>query len=430
MTAVPNPRLLPDPFPIMPLAAPPSATVALPGSKSITNRALVAAAMAEGETVLQGVLFADDTAAMIDGLRTLGVEIEADEAARTARVVGRGGELPGLEVTVDARQSGTTGRFLTALAATGAAPVVIDGDRRLRERPMNDQIVAMRELGVEIEELGETGRLPLRVTGPLRAGSIALAADVSSQFLSALLLAGATPGLDARLTTEAVSRPYLDMTASVMRSFGAQVSDDDGTAWTVGGGYSSPGTYLIEPDASAASYFLAAAAITGGRVRIEGLGRSSLQGDVAFADVLAEMGAHVEVGPDHIEVVGTELRGIEVDLRHISDTAPTLAVVAAFAEGPTTITDIGFVKGKESDRIGAPIRELRRCGVDAEEISGGLVIRPDGQPVAATFDTYDDHRMAMAFALIGLVVPGVAVRDPGCVAKTFPGFFETLEQLR
>ena len=407
-----------------------NATVRPPGSKSITNRALVAAAMAEGDTTLHGVLLADDTEAMIDGLRTLGVTIDLDEDARSAHIIGCGGELPGLEVTVDARQSGTTARFLTPLVAAGSAPVVVDGHPQLRERPMNDQIVALRSMGVEVEELGEPGHLPLRVTGPLRAGSIALAADVSSQFLSGLLLAGAIHGLDARLTTESVSRPYLDMTAAVMRSFGAQVSDDDGTAWTVGGGYTSPGTYVIEPDASAASYFLAAAAITGGRVRIEGLGRASLQGDIAFADVLAEMGARVDIGADHIEVVGGELRGVEVDLRHISDTAPTLAVVAAFAAGPTTITDIGFVKGKESDRIAAPVSELRRCGVAAEEIAGGLVIRPGALPTAATFNTYDDHRMAMAFALIGLVAPGVEIRNPGCVAKTFPGFFEALEQLR
>jgi len=428
--ATPDPRALPDPYPIEPLRTPPDATVTLPGSKSITNRALVAAAMADGDTILEGLLFAEDTKAMIEGLRALGIEIDVDEAAETARVVGCGGELPGVEATIDARQSGTTGRFLTPMVALGAAPVVVDGDQQLRDRPMDDQIRALREMGVTVEELGDPGRLPLRLIGPLRAAGIALAADVSSQFLSGLLLAGAVNGLDARLTTAAVSRPYLDMTAAVMRSFGAEVSDDDGTAWTVSGGYTSPGTYVIEPDASAASYFLAVAAITGGRVRLDGLGSESLQGDVAFAEVLADMGATVDVGPDHIEVRGGPLHGIDVDLRHISDTAPTLAVVAAFAEGPTTITDIGFVKGKESDRIGAPVHELRRCGVDAEEIDGGMIIRPTGPPSAATFDTYDDHRMAMAFALVGLVVPGVAVRDPGCVAKTFPGYFDALEQLR
>ena len=427
---IPDPGRLPDPFPIEPLTSPPDCTVTLPGSKSITNRALVAAALAEGDTTLEGVLFAEDTDAMIEGLRALGIPVETDPDAARARVQGCGGDLPGIETTIDARQSGTTGRFLTPMVALGAAPVVVDGEPQLRDRPMADQVVALREMGVTVEELGEPGRLPLRLTGPLRAAGIALPADVSSQFLSGLLLAGAVPGLDARLTTAAVSRPYLDMTAAVMRSFGAEVSDDDGTAWTVGGGYRSPGTYVIEPDASAASYFLAAAALTGGRVRIEGLGSASLQGDIAFARVLGEMGAEVDLGTHHVEVQGRELRGIEVDLRHISDTAPTLAVVAAFADGPTTITDIGFVKGKESDRIAAPVCELQRAGVDAEEIAGGMVIHPTRRPLGATFDTYDDHRMAMAFALVGLVVPGVAVRNPGCVAKTFPGYFEALEQLR
>ncbi|MEM7139854.1 MAG: 3-phosphoshikimate 1-carboxyvinyltransferase [Actinomycetota bacterium] len=428
--STPDPRSLPDPYPIIPLDRPPDATVALPGSKSITNRALVAAALAEGDTTLEGVLFADDTEAMLGALQQLGIDIAIDRDASTVRVTGCGGELPGIATIVDANQSGTTARFLTPAVALGAAPVTIDADPQMRDRPMDDQIEALRAMGVGVEELGEPGRLPLRLTGPMRSAGIGLAADVSSQFLSGLLLAGAIHGLDARLTTAAVSRPYLDMTAAVMRSFGAQVSDDDGTAWTVGGGYTSPGTYAIEPDASAASYFLAAAAITGGRVRLEGLGRASLQGDVAFADVLAEMGAEVEIGADHIEIRGRELHGVDVDLRHISDTAPTLAVVAAFADGPTTITDIGFVKGKESDRIGAPVHELRRCGVDAEEIDGGMIIRPSATPTAATFDTYDDHRMAMAFSLVGLVVPGVAVRDPGCVAKTFPGYFAALEQLR
>ena len=425
-----DPHRLPDPYPIEPLTRTPDATVSLPGSKSITNRALVAAALSQGDTTLDGVLFADDTEAMIEGLRSLGIVIETAVGSATVTVEGCGGELPGIEASVDARQSGTTGRFLTPVAALGAAPVVIDGDQQLRDRPMGDQIRALREMGVAVEELGEPGCLPLRLTGPLRSGAVALAADVSSQFLSGLLLAGAVHGLDARLTTAPVSRPYLDMTVAVMRSFGADVVTGDGTTWTVGGGYRSPGTYAIEPDASAASYFLAAAAITGGRVRLDGLGSDSLQGDVAFASVLADMGATVDIGPDHIEVRGGPLHGIEVDLRHISDTAPTLAVVAAFADGATTITDIGFVKGKESDRIGAPVRELRRCGVDAEEIDGGMVIRPVGRPHAATFDTYDDHRMAMAFSLVGLVVPGIAVRNPACVAKTFPGYFAALEQLR
>lgn len=426
-----------DPLPITPLAAPPDATVVLPGSKSLTNRALVTAALASGTTVLEHVLFADDTWAMIDALGGLGIRLETDETLGTVTVVGCSGRLGGAATTVHARQSGTTARFLTPFAALSDVPVTIDGDPQLRGRPMGDQIGALRELGVTVEELGEPGRLPLRVTGPPTGHHAAVAGDVSSQFVSGLLLAGGVGGLGVRLTTEPVSRPYLEMTLAVMREFGAQARRDDDLSWVVGGGYTSPGSYRIEPDASAASYFLAAAAITGGRVRIDGLGRSSLQGDVAFAGVLADMGATVDLGADHVEVQGRlvdgrpALRGIDVDLRHLSDTAPTLAVVAAFADGPTTVRGIGFVRGKESDRVGAPVTELRRCGVTAEAFDDGFVVRPDGTgPTAATFDTYDDHRMAMAFALVGLVVEGVAVRDPGCVAKTFPGYFGALEQLR
>ncbi len=425
-----------DPLPIEPLSTPPDTTVVLPGSKSLTNRALVLAALAAGTTTLESVLFADDTWAMIDALRALGIDVAVDDAGGTVTVSGCGGTLPGVATAVHARQSGTTGRFLTPVAALSEAPVVVDGDPQLRSRPMDDQIAALRTMGVTVEELGDRGRLPLRVTGPPNSHRVAVPGDVSSQFVSGLMLAGGVCGLDIRLTTTAVSRPYLDMTAAVMRVFGAEVSADDGTGWVVGGGYTSPGVFRIEPDASAASYFLAAAAITGGRVRIDGIGSGSLQGDVAFADVLADMGATVAVGADHIEVRGElvdgrpALRGVDVDLRHISDTAPTLAVVAAFAEGPTAVRGIGFVRGKESDRIGAPVAELRRCGVAAEALDDGFVVRPEGPPTAATFETYEDHRMAMAFALVGLVVEGVAVRDPGCVAKTFPGYFGALGQLR
>ena len=418
-----------DLLPIEPLPARPDVAVALPGSKSITNRALVTAALAKDTTRLESVLLADDTWAMIEGLRALGIECTVKEAERVITVEGCGGELLTTETAIDARQSGTTSRFLLAVAGLADAAVTIDGDPQLRLRPMGDQVSALREIGVTVEELGEPGRLPLRVCGPWSGHSVALAGDVSSQYVSGLLLAGAVGGLDVRLTTTPVSRPYIDMTTAIMRAFGADV-DDDGTAWTVGGGYTSPGAYQIEPDASAASYFLAAAAITGGRIRIEGLGRSSMQGDVAFADLLSDMGADVDMGRDHIDIRGGPLRGIDVDLRHLSDTAPTLAVVAAFADGPTTVRGIGFIRGKEIDRVGAPVTELRRCGVDAEEFDDGFVVRPSGPPGAATFESYDDHRMAMAFALIGLVVPGVAIRSPDCVTKTFPGYFEALDQLR
>lgn len=429
-----------DPLPIEPLDRPPDATVVLPGSKSITNRALVAAALADGETRLSSPLFADDTMAMIDGLGALGVECLPDGADGSITVVGRGATLGDAaetaEVIVDARRSGTTSRFLMPVAALGSTPAVIDGDRQLRARPMAHQIAALRDLGVKVTELGRPGRLPVRVEGPINRRACSIAGDASSQFASGLLLAGGAAGLSVELAPDPVSRPYLEMTLAVMRAFGASVdvaepdSSGGGEVVTVGGGYRNGGCYRVEPDASAASYFLAAAAITGGRVRIEGLGRSSIQGDVAFADVLAAMGAAVTVGDDCIEVCGGSLHGAEVDLAEISDTAPTLAVVAAFASGTTTVSGIGFVRNKESDRVSGPVAELNRCGIDAVETDDGFVVRPSRRPTAAVFETYQDHRMAMAFALIGLAVQGVSVRDPGCVAKTFPGYFGALEQLR
>ncbi len=415
---------------IEPLAAPPDAEIVLPGSKSITNRALITAALAEGSTELQGVLLAEDTWAMIEALRLLGIAVAVDDHECRVVIDGCGGELPGVEVTVDAHQSGTTGRFLAPFVALGKAPVVVDGDDQLKARPMNDLIDALRDMGVSVTEMGEPGRLPLRMIGPPSSRGVALPGDVSSQFVSGLLLAGAVSGIDLRLTTAPVSRPYLDMTTAVMSAFDANVRGDGDSSWTTEGGYRSPATYVIEPDASAASYFMAAAVICGGHVRIPGLGRESIQGDVAFAEVLARMGADVELGDQYIDVRANELHGVDVDLRHISDTAPTLAVVAAFADGPTRVSGIGFIRDKESDRIAGPVVELNRCGVLAEETGDGFVIRPTGMPRPAAFETYGDHRMAMAFALIGLVVDGVVINDPDCVAKTFPDFFSALDQLR
>ncbi len=418
-----------DPFPIEPLASPPDCTVEIPGSKSITNRALITAALADGITTLERFLIADDTEAMVGVLRSLGVDIDIDDERSTAVVHGCGGEFAGRAMVIDARQSGTTGRFATALAALAPSPVAIDGHPQLRSRPLGDLIDALRDLGVEVVELGEPNCLPVRVTGPIKGSLVEMPGDVSSQFVSALMLAGAPAGLGIRLIGELVSKPYLEMTADVMRSFGVEVSVD-GPLWRMGGGYRPVERYVVEPDASAASYFFAAAAITGGRVRVDGLGADSMQGDLGFVDVLARMGAEVTIGSDHTEVIGRELRGIDVDMRHISDTAPTLAAVAAFAEGPTRISGIGFVRGKESDRISGPVTELVRCGGDARVEADGFTINPVEGLHGAIIETYDDHRMAMAFSLIGLMVPGVEIRDPGCVSKTFPGYFHALDSLR
>jgi len=420
-----------DPLPVEPVARPVDATVALPGSKSITNRALVCAALAEGTSVLTGVLDADDTGAMVQGLRAIGVAIaEAGDAELT--VTGGG---PRRAATVDARQSGTTARFLLPLLAVDAGPSTLDGDQQLRDRPMGPTFDALREVGVRVEEQALEGRLPVTVAGPLRAAALQVPGDVSSQFLSGLLLSGpAVPGaLAVTVTTDLVSRPYVDMTIAVMEAFGAEVAHHGtgaGETWHVAPRPYRAMRYAIEPDASAASYVMAAAVLTGGRVTVPGLTRRALQGDVAFADVLERMGAAVTWHDDAVTVAaGARLVGIDVDMEPISDTVPTLAVVAACAVGTTTIRGVGFIRAKESDRIAAPVAELRRCGVGAEATQDGMVIHP--APLRpATFDTYRDHRMAMAFGLLGLVAPGMAVRDPGCVAKTFPGYWAMLDDLR
>jgi 3-phosphoshikimate 1-carboxyvinyltransferase len=420
-----------DPFPIEPVAAPVDATVTLPGSKSITNRALVCAALADGTSVLSGVLHADDTEAMVEALRALGVGVTGTGHAELTVA----GTTERHAAVVDARQSGTTARFLLPLLALGEGMSTLDGDAQLRDRPMGPTFDALRAAGVRVEEQSGAGRLPVVVAGPWRASALEVPGDVSSQFLSGLLLSGpATPeGLELAITTDLVSRPYVDMTVAVMEAFGATVHHDVGggrETWHVAPEPYRGTRYAIEPDASAASYAWAAALVTGGRVTVPGLHRGSLQGDVAFADVLEQMGAEVTWDDDAVTVAaGPDLRGIDVDMAHISDTVPTLAVLAALAEGPTTIRGVGFIRDKESDRIAGPVAELQRGGVDADATDDGMVIRP-GPLRPATFESYRDHRMAMAFALLGLAVPGMAVRDPGCVGKTFPGFWDLLDELR
>jgi 3-phosphoshikimate 1-carboxyvinyltransferase len=396
-----------DPLPIEPLTRPPRATVTVPGSKSITNRALVCAALAPGASVLEGALWADDTEAMVGCLQALGIQIEVNGDRMT--VHGQGGRIPAWRADLDVKLSGTTARFITPVAARGGGVYDIDGGEPMRRRPMGPTIEALRSVGVRVEELGAPGCLPIRIDAAgLNGRTVSVSGDVSSQFISGLLLAG----FDVDITTDLVSEPYVVMTRAVIDAF------------------ARPRTYAVEPDASAASYFFAAAAIGDGQVTVEGLGTSSLQGDLAFVDVLASMGAVVERDEGRTTVYASgRLQGVDVDLRHLSDMVPTLAVVAVFASSPTTIRGVGFIRGKETDRIAAVVTELQRCGIDAVELDDGLSIRP-GVPQPARIRTYDDHRMAMAFALIGLRVPGIEIRDPNCVAKTFPAYFETLDALR
>ncbi|MEM9033897.1 MAG: 3-phosphoshikimate 1-carboxyvinyltransferase [Actinomycetota bacterium] len=421
---------MPNPRTIEPLAVPPHVTVRVPGSKSHTNRALVCAALARGTSTLEGILLADDTDAMLGILDRLGLDLVVDRDRRTAKVTGVHGQVPGGAAPLDARQSGTTGRFVLPMLAHGTGTYVLDGDEQLRERPFDDLIDGLGQLGVLVS--GRT--LPLRLDAPdrLAGGTVRLRGSVSSQFLSGLLLSApaASGRIEIELSDEPVSTPYLDLTLSTMRAFGAEVEHQNHRRFGVEPtGYDAADLH-IEPDASAASYFFAAAAITGGSVRIDGLGSSTVQGDLRFVDVLERMGAVVERGSDHTAVRGTGLlRGVDVDLGEISDTAQTLAAVAPFASGTTRVTGIGFIRKKETDRIRAVVTELRRLGIDAHEHDDGFAIEP-GTPTPGVVRTYDDHRMAMSFALLGLVHPGISIADPGCVSKTFPDYFEVLDVLR
>ncbi len=415
----------------LPVAAGPiTADVAVPGSKSIANRALVCAALARGDSTLSNVAPGEDTAAMLDCLGTLDIDVEL--RGSVARVTGRGGIVRG-GATLDARLAGTTSRFLTAVAALGAEPTTVDGGEALRRRPMGELHVALRALGARVESTN--GCLPVEVArGALSGGRIEMRGDVSSQFVSALMLiAPLLPeGLRIDLTTPLVSRPYVAITASVMSSFGAS-GITVGERWIAVEPSSYAGCdHVIEADASSASYPLATAAITGGSVRVDGLGEVALQGDARFADVMAEMGCRVERTKDSTTVSGTStLRGVEIDMSDISDLVPTVAAVAAFAGSPTRITGVGFIRRKESDRIGDLVRGLLAIGCHAVEEDDGLCVEPG--PVAtyggARLPVHDDHRLAMAWSLLALRVPGISVDDPTVVGKSWPDWWSVRSAL-
>ena len=406
----------------------------MPGSKSVTNRALVCAALADGTSTLEGALFADDTEAMVGVLRSLGLAVRTDAAGARLEVDGCGGRVPPTDAVLDTRQSGTTSRFAVALLVAGQGAYRVDAHPQMRARPMGSSFEALAMLGARVDAEVD-GHLPATIVapGPGAGTTASVPGDVSSQFLSGLLLVGPClpGGLRLELTTELVSRPYVDLTLAVMAAFGARVDrPDDATFVVAPTGYRAR-TYAVEPDASAASYPLAAAAICGGRVTVEGLGEGALQGDAGFADLLGAMGATVARTATSTTVTAERgtLRGGRFDLTHVSDTAQTLAVVAPFAAEPVTIEGIGFIRRKEIDRIAAVATELGRCGVGVAVDDDGWTIRP-GAPHGAVVETYDDHRMAMSFALLGLVTEGIAIAGPGCVAKTFPGYWDLLDGLR
>lgn len=431
---------------IVPLQNPLDAVVHVPGSKSFTNRALVCAALAPGTSQIRGALVADDTAAMASALGALGAEIVAGPAAPpllggNIDLTVDGVELPrrvasasgaAAPISVNARQSGTTSRFLLAVAALFEVDVYVDGHPQLRARPMADGIEALQQLGCRVESAN--GGLPVLIRPPIGefSSEISVNGAVSSQFLSGLLLAAPClrNGLRIAVSGKLQSLPYVEMTIGVMRQFGALVTANTGfTDIAVAPTGYTPTDYVVEPDASAASYFWAAGALCGGRVFVPGLTTESLQGDVRFVDTLEAMGAEVKRSTEGIAVGGSgALRGVAADFSEISDTAQTLAALAPFASSSTEISGIGFIRAKEIDRLQAIVSELRRCGVPAFELADGVRIDP-AQPHPAVIQPLEDHRMAMAFSLLGLRSEGIQIADPGCVAKTFPHYWEVFEDM-
>ena len=420
---------------VQPARGPVSGTVRPPGSKSITNRALVCAALARDRSTLTGALASEDTRVMIDALGQLGIPVQSHQEGSTLVVRGCAGRIPAPRGDLFVANSGTTIRFLTALVTLGEGTFRLHGAARMHERPIQDLLDALTLLGADARSEQNNGCPPVCVSAAgLAGGRATVRGDVSSQFLSGILMASPYAREDVRIAVagELVSKPYVRMTCQVMRAFGIDVPLENRTGqWQlrVPAGRAYRGRqYAIEPDASAASYFWAAAAITGGRVTVAGLSAASLQGDVQFCNALEKMGCRVRYEPDCITVAGPAESGIDIDMADISDTVQTLAVVGLFANSPTVIRGVGHIRHKETDRIGNLARELRKLGGGVKEHDDGLSIAP-GKLVPASIDTYNDHRMAMSLALAGLRVPGVVIRDPDCTRKTYPAFFDDLVRL-
>ena len=413
------------------------ADVVVPPSKSIANRALICAALADGESEITGVAPGDDTSAMLDCLDRLGIPVAVSkrDGNLVGAVMGSAGNLPVGPITLPTRLAGTTSRFITALAAIGPGPYLVDGDPPLRSRPMGPLHNSLIALGATLEPGDRPGHLPVTVSGPLRgADAVVMPGNVSSQYVSALMLVAPyiRRGLRLRLSTSLVSRPYVEITRAVMTAFGADDIELSDRRVHVGEGGYFGAAYRVEPDASSASYPLAAAAMAGGAVCVRGLGANALQGDARFVDVLVEMGCTATVSADDTVIMrrrDTPLRGIEIDMSDISDLVPTMAVIATQAVTPTRITGVGFIRKKESDRLGDLADELAKTGADITVEADGLLITPTDLLHAATLDTHHDHRLGMAFGILGLVVDGIEVNDPGVVSKSWPAFWDALEAI-
>lgn len=412
-----------------------SGMVKLPGSKSISNRVLLLAALASGTTEIKELLDSDDTQVMLESLSRLGVKWARHADTDNYRVEGVGGAFPVKLAELFLGNAGTAFRSLTAACALSGGDYVLTGVARMHERPIGDLVDGLKQLGAQIVYLGNPGFPPLHIHPALadEAHEVTVKGNVSSQFLTGLLMAAPLLGrkVTIRVEGELISKPYIKITLGLMARYGIKVEQQGWESFTVPVGiYQSPGEIEVEGDASSASYFLAAGALGHGPVRVQGVGRNALQGDVQFAAALARMGAEIGMGPNWIEAqlpCSQRIRAIDMDLNHIPDAAMTLAVLALFADGPSTLRNIGSWRVKETDRIAAMATELRKFGAEIEEGADYLKITPPKKPAEnVAVDTYDDHRMAMCFSLVTLGGVPVRINDPKCVNKTFPGYFDAL----
>ncbi|MEC9308535.1 MAG: 3-phosphoshikimate 1-carboxyvinyltransferase [Chloroflexota bacterium] len=411
-----------------------SGQIRLPGSKSLSNRLLILSAIARGETEVYNLLDSDDTRYMLAALGSLGIQYQLSDDKTICRIKGLAGPLSSENCELYLGNAGTAVRPLCAVLCGGNGVYTLKADPRMYERPIKDLVDALRPLGPKITYMAEEGFLPLQIhASGLRGGTVQIKGNISSQYLTALLLSApfATEGLTIQVIGDLVSKPYIDMTLDVMRKFSVDVANDHYQTFTIKPNqyYESPQRILVEGDASSASYFMAAAAVIGGPVRVLGVGSDSIQGDVQVADVLQKMGAEVTKGPDWIEVKKHELNGVDLDLNHIPDAAMTIATTALFAKGTTRIRNIGNWRVKETDRLAAMSTELRKLGATVNEGSDYLEITPPPEIISASIDTYNDHRMAMSFSLAALGDSAITINDPGCVSKTFPNYFETFASI-
>lgn len=409
-------------------------TINLPGSKSVSNRALLLAALANGTTVLSNLLDSDDVRHMLNALKALGVQYALSDDRTRCEVTGNGGALHSAEaLELFLGNAGTAMRPLAAALCLGSNDIVLTGEPRMKERPIGHLVDALRQGGAQIDYLEQENYPPLRLRGGFTGGNVEVDGSVSSQFLTALLMTAPLAPNDTVISIKGdlVSKPYIDITLHLMKTFGVEVENQSYQRFVVRGGqqYQSPGHYLVEGDASSASYFLAAGAIKGGTVKVTGIGRNSVQGDIRFADVLEKMGAVVTWGDDFISCTHGELNAIDMDMNHIPDAAMTIATAALFAKGTTTLHNIYNWRVKETDRLFAMATELRKVGAVVEEGEDYIRVTPPAKLQFAEIGTYNDHRMAMCFSLVALSDTPVTILDPKCTAKTFPDYFEQLARI-